>query len=78
MRPGIEPATSWFLVRFIPAAPRQELPIVILNMTYDKMELGCYADYVNNTFCLYCLKILNCGIFQFINSKTAKDYKDSL
>ena len=27
-RPGIEPQTSWFLVRFVSAAPRQELPYV--------------------------------------------------
>ena len=30
MRPGIELATSWFLVGFISAAPRQELPFLIL------------------------------------------------
>ena len=27
MRPGIEPATSWFLVRFISAAPQRELQV---------------------------------------------------
>ena len=27
MRPEIEPAISWFLVRFVSAAPRQELPV---------------------------------------------------
>ena len=26
VRPGIEPATSWFLVRFVSTAPRRELP----------------------------------------------------
>ena len=27
-RPGIKPATSWFLVGFVSAAPRRELPIL--------------------------------------------------
>ena len=27
MRPGIEPASSWILVGFISAEPRQELPL---------------------------------------------------
>ena len=26
-RPGIEPATSWLLIRFVSAAPQQELPM---------------------------------------------------
>ena len=30
-RPGIEPSTSWFLVRFISTALQQELPQVILK-----------------------------------------------
>ena len=29
MRPGFEPTTSWFLVRFISAAPWQELPNIV-------------------------------------------------
>ena len=29
-RPGIEPATSWFLVGFVSTAPRQELPSFLL------------------------------------------------
>ena len=28
--PGIEPATSWFLVGFVSAAPRWELPKVFM------------------------------------------------
>ena len=32
MRPGIKPTTSWFLVRFISAVPRQEL------LTWDFLE----------------------------------------
>jgi len=32
VRPGIEPTTSWFLVRFVSAAPRQEL----LNCSFLK------------------------------------------
>ena len=32
MRPGIEPATSWFLIRFVSAAPRGELRVFnVLN-----------------------------------------------
>ena len=34
MRPGIEPTSSWILVRFITAEPQQELPrIVLLNLS---------------------------------------------
>ena len=29
MRPGIEPASSWILVRFVTAEPQQELPHLI-------------------------------------------------
>ena len=30
VRPGIEPATSWFPVGFVSAVPRQELPLLFL------------------------------------------------
>lgn len=41
--------------------------VVILNMTYDKVELGYYAHKANSTFCMYCLKILNCGILSIFS-----------
>ena len=34
-RLGMEPATSWFLVGFVPAVPRWELPWIILNKLYS-------------------------------------------
>ena len=42
-RPGIEPATSWFLVRFISAKPRWELP---LNPSFHMKWSRC-----TNTLC---------------------------
>ena len=39
MRPGIESATSWFLVRFVSAAPRQELLKEIFLNTKIKISL---------------------------------------
>ena len=37
-RPGIEPATSWFLVGFISAVPRQELPSFSLLLLRPQLE----------------------------------------
>ena len=31
MGPGIEPITSWFLVRFVSTVPGQELPVLLLE-----------------------------------------------
>ena len=35
VRPGIEPTTSWFLVRFVSAAPRQELLLLLSNIHWE-------------------------------------------
>ena len=40
-RPGIEPTTSWFIVRFISAAPWRELQLFLIlgfnNLTYTRL-----------------------------------------
>ena len=41
-RPGIEPTTSWFLVRFVSAAPRQEL----LNHYLCRTSVDLCGQYV--------------------------------
>ena len=43
VRPGIEPATSWFLVRFISAAPRWELRFLILETPLQCGALALFA-----------------------------------
>ena len=45
-RPGIEPTTSWFLVRFASAAPQWELLGSIFNLNYDRLfwHIPWWAD----------------------------------
>ena len=42
MRPGIEPATSRFLVGFVSAAPRPERPLDGFGHKGDMIELSVY------------------------------------
>ena len=55
-RPGIEPATSWFLVRFVSAAPSQELlkgqnlKRTVRNPTRKKKRGGGVDKSLDNAF----------------------------
>ena len=40
MRPGIKPASSWILVVFIFAGPRQELPQIFIDYILFKVIVG--------------------------------------
>ena len=40
MRPGIQPATTWFLVGFVSASPGQELPGQISK---GQKQIGSYS-----------------------------------
>ena len=44
--PGIEPATSWFLVGFVSAVPRRELLILILVLIFSAL----FCDYPFSNF----------------------------
>ena len=35
VRPGIEPTSSWILVRFISAAPQEELPRLFILLSHE-------------------------------------------
>ena len=61
VRPGIEPATSWFLVGFISAVPQQELHdqpfqyisfclliCIFLLCSLSWLHLGCYLTYFSS------------------------------
>ena len=56
-RPGIEPASSWMLVRFISAEPQRELPIQLLNykclasygLTHHTCGLCDAADHMSSS-----------------------------
>ena len=60
-RLGIEPVTSWFLVRFISAASRQELQFsvlfILINSTWDIWSLLPHATFIwfprHNIFFLF-------------------------
>ena len=63
-RPGIKPATSWFLVRMDFAAPKKELPSETLELkgTVEKLNLkrkGC----ANSRFYMGCC---SCSPYKFI------------
>ena len=45
VRPGVEPKTSWFLVWFVSAAPRQELLCWVLNQLGPQWELPQYSYF---------------------------------
>ena len=47
--PGIEPATSWFLVRFVSAAPRQTLQI---TRSLPPFGLKCLLGFIESVFAL--------------------------
>ena len=38
-KPGEEPATSWFLVRFVSAVPQQELPPALFYIISYRLEI---------------------------------------
>ena len=62
VRPGIEPASSWILVRFISTEPRQELlscfvliPLLLFNFwfSYTSLQIPCIMSHcVNKWNCL--------------------------
>ena len=62
MRPGIEPATSWFLVGFISSAPRWEL----WKRIHFKDWIGLIRVRACDT-CVYIFKIAvrTCGMWKF-------------
>ena len=45
MRPGIEPATSWFLVGFVSTAPRQELQVCEFWITFALMVFQVFLTW---------------------------------
>ena len=49
MRPGIEPTTSWFLVRFVSAAPRWELPKYTTELLTEETHAltCCYSGHLS-------------------------------
>ena len=62
-RPGIEPATSWFLVRFVSAVPVWELlSLIFKNLTIIGLSVDSYAFIIFGVcwaFCMYtvCLSL---------------------
>ena len=50
-RPGIEPSTSWFLVGFISAVPKWELPVSFFFFFFS--HVGSIFSPVENGLCLY-------------------------
>ena len=42
MRPGIEPVSSWILIRFVSAEPRWDLLLRFLNTGQDKVMLSFF------------------------------------
>ena len=54
VRPRIEPATSWFLVGFVSAAPRQELLFLSLFFGRDRDVIGSFCTYTFLFFVKLC------------------------
>ena len=53
-RPGIKPATSWFLVRFVSTAPRRELLVFFLVICRDSLSYILSVMYSADIFLHFC------------------------